>query len=99
MQIPKAIQLAGINIEIIKDNKLVKEKKVIGEARYSEQSIVIDTEAAPADITEQAFFHELTHWILYVMNEDELRNNEKHVDLFGHLLYQAIKTAGYRLEK
>ncbi len=29
------------------------------------------------------------------MNEDELGNNEKLVDLFAHFLYQALMTATY----
>jgi hypothetical protein len=31
------------------------------------------------------------------MNEDELRNNEKIVDLFSHFLYQALVTAKHEM--
>jgi len=94
--IPDKIQLAGIEIATIYDDNLVNKKSVIGEARYSEQTIVIDNKAADINITQQAYFHELTHWILYILNENELRCNEKFVDLFSHLLYQALKTAKYQ---
>ena len=33
------------------------------------------------------------------MNEEELRNNEKLVDLFAHFLYQALVTARYEPEE
>jgi hypothetical protein len=97
MLIPKQLDLAGITITIQPDDKLIENKKCIGEASYNSQKIIIDASATPSDIFEQAYFHELVHWIFYVMNEDELRNNEKLVDLFGHFLYQAIKTSGYTL--
>lgn len=95
MNIPERFKLAGLTVEIKNDESLVKDKGYIGEARYHEQSILLDKQAAPCDSVEQAYHHELVHWILYVMNKDELRNNEEFVDVFGHLLYQAIKTAEY----
>lgn len=90
--IPKSFELAGIKIEVENDKELVEHKGYIGEARYHDQKILLDMSVAPTDSTEQAFYHELVHWILYVMNEDEMRNNEKLVDVIGHLLYQAMKT-------
>jgi predicted SprT family Zn-dependent metalloprotease len=45
---------------------------------------------------EQTFCHELTHSILYAMGELKLYANEKFVDLFGHLLHQALTTQEFK---
>lgn len=81
-----------MTIDIVREDNLVKDKKCIGEARYSKQQIAIDTTQAPVELTEQSFYHELVHWILYVMGEDDKRNNEQFVDCFAHFLYQYEKT-------
>jgi hypothetical protein len=91
--IPSSFMLGGLTIEVVRDETMVRTKSLIGEARYNEQVIRIDTGAAPLQTVEQTFIHELVHWIFYLMNEDELRNNEKLVDLFSHFLYQALVTA------
>lgn len=95
MKLPKTITLAGITITVEDAPGLSQSRKLLAEARYNEQKIIIDRIAASTDIVEQTFFHELCHWILYIMNEDEKRNDERHVDVFAHLLYQALKTAQY----
>ena len=93
--IPTSFTLGGLTIDVVLDDTLVKSKNMLGEASYSKQMIRLDASAAPRQTVEQAFIHELTHWIFYVMNEDELRNNEKLVDLFSHFLYQALVTAKF----
>lgn len=95
MNIPIKVTLAGIDIHVVRDKTLVERKKVIGEASYSDQKIFIDLTKAPIQSTEQAYYHELIHWILFILNEHDLRSNEKFVDTFGHLLYQAISSAVY----
>lgn len=95
LNIPKKFNLGGLTIDVELVDYLVKTKGAIGEAKYSEQKILIDTTAAPEESTEQSFYHELIHYILYVMNKDDLRNNEEFVDVFAHLLYQALKTGNY----
>ena len=95
MNIPNQIQLAGIVIDIVCDGTMVQKQSKIGDARYCEQVIVMDQTAAPTDTTEQAFWHELMHWILFIMNRDDLRNDETFVDISAHLLYQAVKSGGF----
>jgi hypothetical protein len=89
--IPRHIELGGIVITVELDPTLHQSKGMIGEARYAEQKIVIDPSVAPLDTTAEAYLHELCHYILFIMNENELRNNEKYVDIFAHFLYQALK--------
>lgn len=95
MKIPRKITLAGIPIDIIDTPGLAKDRKLLAEARYNEQKIIIDMAAAAKNIIEQSLCHEIVHWVLYIMNEDEHRNNERFVDLMGHFVYQALQTAEY----
>lgn len=88
MQIPKSFKLCGLTINVVRDNTMVANKHCIGEARYAAQEILIDTEAASKELTEQSFLHELLHWCFYVLGEEELRDNERLVDTLAHLLYQ-----------
>ena len=53
------------------------------------EGIALDTSTLNKQSTVQTYFHELTHWILYIMNENDLRNNEKVVDVFATFLHQA----------
>lgn len=92
-RIPKSFMVAGITVKVEEDGELVKKRSMMGEARYIEQKILMDTNAVPDETAAQVFFHEKVHWALYIMNEDDLRNNEKFVDLLAHLLYQMDKTA------
>jgi len=90
--IPKSFWLGGLQIDVRFDENLYKNKNVVGEAGYTSQSISLDSSILKKQSTEQTYYHELTHWILYMMNEDALRTNEKFVDLFAHFLYQARMT-------
>lgn len=90
--IPTSFWLGGIKIDVVYDDTLVKTRQVIAEAQYGRQRILLDPSATPLQTIEQSYLHELVHWIFYIMGEDELRNNERIVDLFAHLLYQARMT-------
>ena len=90
--IPTSFKLAGIEVKVEKSDTLIKEKGIIGESIYTEQKIIIDTSHTPKESYEQTMYHELIHWIFFIMGEDKLRNNEKLVDMMGHLLCQYEKT-------
>jgi hypothetical protein len=92
MKIPTKLSLYGLDINVVTNNEFVKMSGCIGKADYNRQMIVLDREAASEQITEQSYLHELTHFILFVMEEHELRTNEKFVDRFASLLHQAITT-------
>jgi predicted SprT family Zn-dependent metalloprotease len=97
MKIPKKINLAGktIKVDFVKD--LRTESDAIGEAVYRKNAIRLQPScegaSIPKESLEQAFFHELVHFILYEIGEDELRDNERFVTSFSGLLHQALKEA------
>ena len=99
MLIPKSIDIAGFTVNIKFDDTLAKTKHVIGEARYSDQVIVLDNTVSTKEQLEQAYIHEVIHWILFIMNETDLRNNEKFVDVLAHFWYQTIVSAVHHEEE
>ncbi len=91
--IPKSFQLGGLKIDVRFQEKLTEKGLMLGAADYVRQEIRLDPTFTKIQTTEQAYLHELTHWILFIMGESELCNNEKFVDVFAHFLYQALITA------
>jgi hypothetical protein len=98
MKIPKSFKLAGLTIDVSVDPTFFQKRSLLGEAQYPLQKIVLDGELHRESM-QQNFLHELVHWILYVMNEDNLRDNEKFVDLFSALLHQTLISQEYPLEE
>lgn len=98
MRIPAVVHIAGLKIQVVHDPLAVAERQYIGKSEYSKQRIILDKTAAPRETTEQACVHEVVHWILHVMNEFELQNNEKFVDVFSQLLYQALTQSEWEIE-
>ena len=89
MNIPEFTWLMGMKITTEFDSTLCARKKLVGEADYRQQKIVLDNSVCTQEILEQSYLHELVHWILFLMNRQELRNDEDFVDTFAHLIYQA----------
>ena len=90
--IPKQITLCGITITIEIDNSLYRERGIVGEAQYPPQKIALDPTIVHQESLEQNYYHELVHWMFFIMNEHDLRTNEKIVDQLAHLLYQVEKS-------
>lgn len=83
-----SVTIAGLKIKVILQ-KAENASDPIGHADYANQRIILNSGIVTDDMLEQAYLHELTHFILFVMGYPELRDNEKFVDLFAHFLYQA----------
>lgn len=96
LHIPKSFKLGGLHIHVLVDNTLLPSKGMFAESRYNEQEIAIDIIHAREEFVEQACWHELVHWCLFIMNEDSLKNNERFVDTLAHLLYQSQVTADWQ---
>ena len=74
------IQLAG---------PLTKTVEIRTEEFESVEFIVTD------EMMVETFFHELTHAILYAMDQDELSENEKFVGMFGKALLEIYLYSEY----
>lgn len=90
--IPKVFQLGGLKIDVLFQKPVAEVPGMLGAAVYATQQILLDPTIASQQTVEQAYLHELTHWILFTMGERELCSNEKFVDVFAHFLYQAMTT-------
>jgi len=101
MKIPKSIQLHGQTIKTVYRGDLTESEDCVGLAIYRKCEIVVQSvngkgqPQRPASLQQQWYCHELVHFILEQMGEDDLRKTEKFVDLFGNLLHQALSTAKY----
>lgn len=90
MLIPKKIMLAGLHVEVITAPTLHKDKGLGGYSDYPNQRIILAGDIS-RQMQEVSFWHECVHFILYVMGEDQLRENEKFVDLFAHFIHQVTE--------
>jgi Zn-dependent peptidase ImmA (M78 family) len=89
--IPKELSIMGETIKVKVVDDLSSRRDAFGEchARYNE---ILINRNKNKDIMSHTFFHELTHMILAKMNETELYENEKFINVFSGLMYQALKT-------
>ena len=102
MKIPKEVVI-GNTPHQIRTKKSIMYKKAVCHGFFNEDDCTITiAEGNPIrgykyDADEQAntFWHELTHAILYDMNELKLNADEKFVTAFANRLDQAIKTARF----
>lgn len=100
LRIPSRYTLLGQTIQVAMDKSLMATHDARG--MYSPIPYIVMLH--PQDVAvghfqqsvEQTFCHELTHSILHMMGEQKLYDNEKFVDLFGHLLHQALTTMEYK---
>ena len=91
----KSCQLAGQHIKIISNvaaDAILDAHEAVGLWASNDNQILLHTKM-DADHKGQTYCHEIVHGILYIMGKEELSKDEPFVDLFGHLLYQVLKTA------
>jgi hypothetical protein len=105
MKIPSRFKLFGQTITVVVGNhQFIDQEGTYGEAHYRKDTIYLrpPSEVVPVtkEMQEHSFLHELTHFLLY--NAEDARNNkvllhsdEGFVDLFSHLLHQALTTMEY----
>lgn len=99
MKIPKQFELMGHVIRVRMVDDLAYTQDNTGTARYRDSELLLQKDNSghrrKSFQIEHDFCHELVHFILGRIGEEELNENEQFVDLFGGLLYQAMKSAKY----
>lgn len=91
--IPKQFKLAGMTVVVKPVKEEISTTSPMGIAHYHKNQIdVLVHPTIPEEVSEQTFFHELTHFILYCMGRSKLMSDEGFVDGFAHYLYQYLKT-------
>ena len=99
-RIPKAFTMFGQRIQVKFVDDLIDGTDCVGLARLRKNVIELQTGTGPQIVrpreqTEQTFFHELVHWALDLLCEEELSKDEKLVDKIGSMLHQAFTTMEY----
>ena len=83
-QIPKRIVLLNQDIKIVFDNKYCSDHRILGEADVNHNIIklcsIYDKENVPFHKERHALFHELTHFLLFVIGHGKHSRNEVFVD-------------------
>jgi len=99
LKLPTAFTLHGQRITVTQVDHIGSENGTLGEARLAKNEIAIQTNANGftrlSTQIEQTFLHELVHFILHHMGQDELCGEEQFVDGFSHLLHQAFTSMEY----
>lgn len=94
--IPTQFNLYAQTIVVEPSTTLVQDRDAVGLAYFETNTIQLQVDAPTYPRTrrqvEEAYLHELTHFILQYM-EHELRLNEPFVDQFSKLLHQAMTTS------
>ena len=97
---PKEFELMGHKINVERDDDLYTSSQAIGIASYLDNIIKIQGKnncpAVSVSLQEQTFYHELVHFIFYLLGEEDLNQNEKLVDNIGQMLYQFMKTRKFK---
>lgn len=97
--IPKEFKLFATTVKVIWDNKRMNDHKNYGTFDYGKSEITLSTTQGVEDLSKDriidTFYHERTHSILDSMNERDLSDNEKFVDVFSKLLRQADETSKF----
>lgn len=96
-KIPSKFKLFGTTINVVWDNVQMNRGQKYGQADYSKCEITLSDTHGVEQLTEDrmmdTFYHEKVHIILDSMQERDLSNNERFVDIFAKLLRQADETA------
>jgi hypothetical protein len=94
MKIPKKFKMFNHEITVTMNDMLRHNQDYMGVCKQRELKIEIDPTLSKT-YKEQTFLHELTHMILGMMGEETLNSNEKFVNTFSELWYQAIESMKY----
>lgn len=98
-KIPKSFKLFNTTVKVKFDNFLMYEKDNYGQYSYGSSTITLSDKLGHEELSDDrvkdCFYHEKVHAILAAMDERDLNDNEKFVDIFAKLLRQSDETAVY----
>jgi hypothetical protein len=94
VKIPRKFKLFGHEIDVQIQEKLNSHDGKWGSVNFTRKRILLEKDI-DKDFQEQTFLHELVHLIFDFLCEKELADNEKIVNGFSELLYQALETMEY----
>ena len=98
MKIPKRFKLFGQTIEVEFDSDLAFKDDDVGQACYRENKIKLQEpeKDRPLEQIESIFWHEVVHFICFVLGYHDQRTDEAFVNRFGNAIHQIISTMEYK---
>jgi len=94
--IPKSIELGQRLISTILDGGLIYNTDDAGQAIYRHNEIKLQAQGESSPIPDSSraeiYWHEVAHWLMFMMQEDELRKNEAFCSRLGIYLQQIYNT-------
>lgn len=97
--VPNSFNLLGHTVTVVFDDEKLDDKSALGYCSPTLNTITLTNKNGfrdlPQDVIEHTYWHEVVHFILKTMAEEELYTNEKFVDLFAGMLHQVLKTSNY----
>ena len=95
MLIPNHIHLLGHKIRVVWKRDLVFTDEALGKADYRKHIIFLqepcDAYDVPDTLIYQVYMHEVLHFILTLLGETQINDDERLVDNIAGLLAQATK--------
>jgi hypothetical protein len=95
MKIPEKIQILGVEIPTVWDDKLCDDKEVYARADFHQGIIIMQKKTLGVERTDdqifQAYLHEVQHWIYRILCYPADRDDEDKVDRMAHTWMQVIK--------
>lgn len=103
IKIPTQFELFGQTIKVEWVEELNDKSGAKGETRYRENKISLQKNnkafthlKSDAEVT---YIHEVLHWVLNTLGEDEFNRDENRVDRLAHALHQVFVTSVYGRKK
>jgi hypothetical protein len=96
-KIPKSFDCMGATWDVVIEKNLMHKQGVFGLTDLASHKIHL--QAVDATVSREAqylcYLHEANHVFFMTLNESELNNNEKLVDMLANLRLQQEKTSRY----
>ena len=97
--IPETYYQFAQRIQVKYVNTLAQTHGALGEDVKNTNDVLlqpnVDGYPLPVEIVEQAFFHEYAHKMFDFAGRSDLSDDEKLVDICGHLIHELLSTAEY----
>jgi hypothetical protein len=99
LRIPKRFKLLGQTIEVSQVDHIASANGTLGEARATQNSILLQKSVEGFPLPESQkihiLYHEIMHLVLGAMGQSEFAGEESFVDLVAGMLHQVFSTMEY----
>lgn len=84
------LKILASEYEVIEVEQIDKNRRVLGEIDYTEQTIKLEKDL-PKELKNETLIHEILHGILEKLGYDDINNDEQKVQSIASTLYCVLK--------